>query len=407
MKYNSDTLITYCNENKITLIDDNSNNDITRESYIEFRCIDCFKKFTKNFRQLVKTGAYCKICMNKISTNKIRESKVKYDINMLIDFCDKNNILLLDDYSNKFINRDSQIEGICKNEFCENIFTKPFRQLLKINGYCEHCSKENGKAKIIETNIKKYGVDNPMKNEEFKEKLKQTIFKKYGVEHNSQSEIIKSKKRNKCIEKFGVDNNLKMKETREQIKQTNLIKYGVENPQQNQDIRNKNYETNLKKYGVKHFLQTKEFKNKVVQTNLERYGTPHHSQNPDIAEKMLENAYNRKEYTLPSGKQIYLQGYENFMLDYLLSVEKIYEDDIITKRKDVPEIWINDKNGKRRRHYVDFYIKSQNRCIEVKSMFTNQEKNNVFEKQKAGKDLGLNYEIWIFDKNGNILDKYI
>lgn len=122
---------------------------------------------------------------------------------------------------------------------------------------------------------------------------------------------------------------------------------------------------------------------------------------------MLENAYNRKEYTLPSGKQIYLQGYENFMLDYLLSVEKIYEDDIITKRKDVPEIWINDKNGKRRRHYVDFYIKSQNRCIEVKSTFTNQEKNNVFEKQKAGKDLGLNYEIWIFDKNGNILDKYI
>ena len=63
---------------------------------------------------------------------------------------------------------------------------------------------------------------------------------------------------------------------------------------------------------------------------------------------MLENAYNRKEYTLPSGKQIYLQGYENFMLDYLLSDEKICEDDIITKRKDIPEIWINDKNGKKK-----------------------------------------------------------
>jgi hypothetical protein len=384
MKYNTDTLITYCNENKITLIN-NSNNDITRESYIECKCIECFKNFTKNFRQLVKTGAYCQICMNKISNNKIRESKVKYDINMLMDFCDKNNILLLDDYSNKFINRDSQIEGICKNEFCENIFYKTFRQLLKINGYCEDCSKENGKAKIIETNIKKYGVDNPMKNEECKEKLKQSIFKKYGVEHNSQSEIIKSKKRDTCIEKYGTEYTLQLKRVREQIKQTNIKKYGVDNPMKNKEVENKKINTNLKKYGVKHFFETNEFKNKVVQTNLERYRTPHHSQNPDIAEKMLENAYNRKEYTLPSGKQIYLQGYENFMLDYLLSDEKICEDDIITKRKDIPEIWINDKNGKRRRHYVDFYIKSQNRCIEVKSTFTNQEKNNVFEKQKQVK----------------------
>lgn len=122
---------------------------------------------------------------------------------------------------------------------------------------------------------------------------------------------------------------------------------------------------------------------------------------------MLQNAYNKKQYTLPSGKVIYIQGYENFMLDYLLSVQKIHEDDIVTKRNDVPEIWLNDKNGKRRRHYVDFYIKSQNRCVEVKSRFTNQEKNNVFEKQKAAKDLGLRYEIWIFNKSGELLEKYI
>lgn len=193
MKYNSDTLLTYCNKNNITLINNYTTNIITRESYIEFKCIECFKQFTKNFRQLIKTGAYCQTCMNKIANNKIRDSKVKYDVNMLMDFCDKNSILLIDDYSDKFINRDSEIEGICKNDFCENIFNKTFRELLKINGYCQDCSKENGKAKIMETNIKKYGVDNPMKNEEFKENLKQSIVKKYGVAHNSQSEIIKNK----------------------------------------------------------------------------------------------------------------------------------------------------------------------------------------------------------------------
>jgi hypothetical protein len=68
---------------------------------------------------------------------------------------------------------------------------------------------------------------------------------------------------------------------------------------------------------------------------------------------------------------------------------------------------INDENGERMRHFVDFYIKSQNRCVEVKSTFTNQKKNHVFEKQKAAKDLDLKYEIWIFDRNGKLLDKYI
>ena len=410
MKYNSNTLITYCNENNITLIDNNSNiinNNINRESYIELKCIECFKQFTKNFRQLVKTGAYCQKCMNNITTNKIRESKVKYDINMLINFCDENNILLMDDYSDKFINRDSKIEGICKNDCCENIFNKSFRELLKINGFCQDCSKENGKLKIIETNLKKYGVDNPMKNEECKKKLKQSILKKYGVEHNSQSEIIKNKKRETCIEKYGVEYILQSKQVREQIKKTNIQKYGVENPHQNNEIKEKHCQTNLKKYGVKYNLQLKEFREKVIQTNLERYGVPHHSQNSEVSENMMKNAYNKKSYTLPSGKIIFLQGYENFMLDYLLSVEKIDEDDIFTKRNEVPEIWYYDKTQKHRRHYVDFYIKSQNRCLEVKSTFTNQEKNNVFEKQKAAKDLGLKYEIWIFNKSGELLDKYI
>lgn len=154
-------------------------------------------------------------------------------------------------------------------------------------------------------------------------------------------------------------------------------------------------------------MQTDEFKNKVLQTNLERYGVPHHSQNPDVSENMMKNAYNKKSYLLPSGKTIFIQGYENFMLDHLLSDEKINEYDIFTKRNEVPEIWYNDKTQKRRRHYVDFYIKSQNRCIKVKSTFINQEKNNVFEKQKAAKDLGLKYEIWIFNKSGELLDKYI
>jgi len=407
MRYNSNTLITYCNEYNISMLNDYTNTNITRESHIEFKCMQCCKEFNKTFRQIVKTGAYCQMCMSNITKNKLRNANVKCDVNMLMDFCDKNNLLLLDDYSNKFINRNSLIEGICKRDDCENIFRKPFRELLKINGYCQDCSRENGKVKIVETNLKKYGVNCPLQLPEIREKIKQTTLEKYGVEHNSQSNKIKEQKKEKSLQKYGCEFTLQSSEIRNQIRQTNLIKYGVENPQQNKEIKEKTMNTNIELYGCKSPTGNILVRNKIIQTNLEKYGVPHHSQNPEIADNMLTKSYDKKSYMLPSGKTIFIQGYENYMLDYLLSVEKIDENDIFTKRNEVPEIWYNDKRGKVRRHYVDFYIKSQNRCVEVKSTFTNQEKNNVFEKQKAAKDLGFKYEIWIFNKSGELLEKYI
>ena len=143
-------------------------------------------------------------------------------------------------------------------------------------------------------------------------------------------------------------------------------------------------------------------------TNLIKYGVEHHSQNAAVAETMLKHAYNKKSYTLPSGDIIDYQGYENFGLDRLLNDERIHEDDIVTARTEVPEIWYNDKSGKRRRHYVDIYIKSQNRCVEIKSTWTSQqEKNSVYEKQSAAKTDGLKYEIWIFSGNGQLLETFL
>jgi hypothetical protein len=401
MKYNNETLIEYCNTNNIILLMICEN--VNRESYIEGKCTydGCENSFNKNFRQLVKTGAYCVDCMTNIAKNKIRNSSVKYDINMLNTFCDENDILLTDDYSKQFINRNSIIEGICKGNNCENAFSKPFRELLKINGYCKDCSKENGKIKIKNTNLKKYGADCCLKNQDIRDKINQTTLNKYGVKHNSQLERIKQQKKDKSIEKFGTDYVLQSPEIRNKIKQTNLEIYGYENPQQNIKIRNKNYETNIQKYGAKHFIETEDFKQKAIKTNMERYGVPHHSQNAEIAENMLKTSYNIKQYAMPSGKTITYQGYENFALDELLFKENINEDDIITSRDCVPEIWYNDKNNKRRRHYVDIYIKSQNRCIEVKSSWTNQPKNYVFEKKEAAENLGYKYDLWIYNKKGN------
>ena len=241
MIYTNETLINYCKENNITLLNDYENIKINRESYINFCCINklCNSQFNKNFRQLVKTGAYCEPCMKEISIYKIKNSKTIFDSVMLDDFCNKNSIILNHDYSNEIINRDTIITGNCLTNNCKNQFIKPFRQLLKINGYCENCSKENGKNKIINTNMEKYGVKTYLQSSNIKTQSIETNLKKYGVEHNSQSEIIKEQKKNKSMEKYGVEYVLQSPIIREQITKTNLEKYGVENPQQNQEIKDK------------------------------------------------------------------------------------------------------------------------------------------------------------------------
>jgi hypothetical protein len=409
MRFNYQFLTEYCSENKIQLIAEYKDLTINRDIYIKGNCIspNCCNQFNKRFRQLVLTGGYCTDCLIPISNKKIKDALVECDVTMLLDFCNKNNIILLDDYSTTFVNRNTVIKGCCLQKDCKNTFIKSFRELLKINGYCKNCSKENGKIKIVETNLERYGVEYFLQIPEVRQQIIVTNLKKYGCENVGQSQQCKDKSKATNLERYGVEYSLQNPEVRQKIIATNLEKYGCENPRQNKEIKQKIINTNLEKYGVEYYLETPEFKQKVIQTNLDKYGVPHHSQNSEVANNMLKNAYNNKKYKMPSGNIIDYQGYENFALNELLCVEQISESDIITSRTNVPEIWYTDKNNKKRRHYVDFYIKSQNRCIEVKSTWTNQEKNNVFEKQIAAKMLGFKYDIWIYDKNGTKLQTFI
>jgi hypothetical protein len=408
MLYNNVSLENHCIENDIELLEDYANIKINREFYVKGVCKtvteNCDKVFNKNFRQLVKTGPYCLKCAIENGKQQYK-LKCKYNLDYLITFCNENNITLNEDYTNKFINRDTIIEGICITTDCNAQFSRTFRELIKLNGYCASCCKERGKIKIIKTNLKKYGVEYSLQSQIVRNKGIETTILKYGVDHISKLNSIKEQKKEKSIDKYGVEYPLQSQIVRNKSIETNKIKYGCENPQQNTEIKNKTLETNLKKYGHKHLLNNPEIKEKIIKTNMERYGVPHHSQNSIISERMLMTAYKNKEYVMPSGKTITYQGYENFAFERLLKEENVLEEDIITNRKDVPEIWYVDKNGKKRRHFVDIYIKCQNRCIEVKSTWTNQEKNNVFEKQMSAIELGYKYEIWIFDKNGNILGK--
>jgi hypothetical protein len=239
------------------------------------------------------------------------------------------------------------------------------------------------------------------------ERGKKTMVDKYGVEYAAQSQIFMNKMKSTTLEKYGVEHALQSEVTKNKIKQTNLVRYGYEYGLQNEEVKEKRRLSNLEKYGFENPLQREEIKQKMRQTNLKIYGVEYAAQCPEIYEKQNKNSYYLKEFILPSGKIIKIQGYEHFALDELLEKENISEDDIITGCKNVPTIWYNDEIGKNHRHFVDIYIPSMNKCIEVKSTWTfKKQKEIVFLKQTAGKQLGYLYEIWVYDNKGNKVEFY-
>ena len=82
----------------------------------------------------------------------------------------------------------------------------------------------------------------------------------------------------------------------------------------------------------------------MIENNIKKYGVPHHSQNSDVSERMFMAAYKNKKYTMPTGKIIDYQGYENFGLDDLLNIEHILEEDIITKYQYIIDTFIHNNH---------------------------------------------------------------
>jgi hypothetical protein len=352
---------------------------------------------------------------------------MRYNFELLNNYCNENNIILKKDYSKEKINRDTIIEAKCLK--CDDICSKGFREFMKIGCFCKKHTEENRKEKIKATNLerreceyptqnkevrekcketclKNWGVEYSMQNKEVREKCKETCLKNWGVEYSMQNKEVLDKAKATNLERYGFENPLQNKEIKEKIKETNLERYGFENPFQNEEIKEKIKETNLERYGFENPFQNEEIKEKIKETNLERYGFEHPCQNAEVSEKASKNAYKSYDYIFPSGRVEKIQGYEKYMLNDLLQKEGIQEDDIILKRSEVPAVWYEDIDGIQRRYFVDCFIKSQNRCIEAKSTWTAEKKKDcIYLKQKALKDAGYLCEIWIYDGNGEIVDK--
>lgn len=399
-KYSFEILNKYCKENNVTLLEDYTNCNITNQTYIKSNCLNCINIVYKKCMPFLKTGSYCKKCiLTKKKKINNPEYKTKYGFESLKDFCYQKNITLLEDYSSINLNQKSCIKGKCYNIECNNEFNTSLRNLYKRNGFCNICSKQNritNQKKTFEIN---YGVTNPNKSHNIRNKIEETNIKKYGCKHTFSSQLIKEKIKTTMVEKYGVENPQQNSEIKEKTKITCFNKYGVNYVFSSENVKNKIKNTSLKKYGTEYPSQNEKIKEKVINTNLKNWGVKNPTQNPIIAEKASVNSYQTKTYKMPSGKIIKYQGYENYALDELI-LNNVNEDEILNSKTSVPVIWYLDGNVNRI-HYVDIYIKSQNKCIEVKSeWYYNRTKDIIIKKQNAGKELGYNYEVWVYNKKG-------
>jgi hypothetical protein len=329
--------------------------------------------------------------------------KIRYNYELLLECVSRDQAVLdLEFYKNVKLNRDSLIRGTCK---CRNEFSKSLRQCCTVGGmFCKSCTMSHTQEKMKQTNLRIRGVEHPLQDPIVKEKIIHTNLIVRGVKNPFQDNKIKEKSKQTNLRVRGVKYSQQDPIVKEKMKQTNLSVRGVEYPSQDPKSVEKAKQTNLRIRGVKHPQQDPIVKEKMKQTNLSVRGVKNPMQDASIADKCSKNSLKFKEYLMPNQTIRKVQGYEPFALDSL--VKSYTEVDIITNRQEVPHIWYIIDN-KKHRHYVDIYVKSINKCIEVKSTWTiKHEESHIFEKQQAAKDMGLEYEIWVFDKKGTRVQVY-
>ena len=251
------------------------------------------------------------------------------------------------------------------------------------NGCCRSHAMQN-------TNIEKYGVNNVTKIKEVRDKQKQTCLKRYGVDNPSKNKVIRNTQKQTCLKRYGVLYPQQSELIKEKTKVKNISNHGFEWNMQSTNCLNKRKITYLKKYGVDHPLKSDFIKEKIKETNLLVYGYSNPMQHPDIADKQQKNAFKLKEYIWATGEVSLLQGHEPIVLTEL--EKKGYKfSDVITNKRDMPEIWYYF-NNKKHRYYPDFYIPEENKIIEVKSEYTyNMEVERNEAKFSAVKAKGFDF----------------
>ena len=292
-KYTLELLQAIENEYNIELLDDYSKVKIRCDTTIKGKCIDmdCKNTFKKGFKNLLKNGPFCTQCCQ----GKGKKNITLYNLKLLKSYCDDNSIILNENYSNQNLNKNTRINGICKNIKCENSFDCTFSNFIgEFGALCTECFYNKRTEVTKETNMKNHGVEYVSQVPEFKEKAVNTMLDRYGVKYTTQSPDLMNKMKQNNNEKYGYEYVSQVPEFKEKIKDTNMNNHGVTCSLQRNDVKEKTKETNMKNHGVECVSQVPEIREKAANTMLNRYGFKHAMQSPEIQQQTKET--NMKNY---------------------------------------------------------------------------------------------------------------
>lgn len=215
--------------------------------------------------------------------------------------------------------------------------------------------------------------------------------------------------------------------SREIRKQTNNKRYGVDYTTQASTMMEKSKITKLVRYGNEFYsnpkLTSESWRAKTSNdialitekkrnTCMEKYGVDSPFFLPDVRKKSAISNSIGREFVMPSGKIIRVRGYEDEVINILLT--SYIEDDLIVDdtliKYNLPIFEYVNLNLHTMRYYPDIYIPKENKIIEVKGRWwwdgnglgkhASRLLNNL-KKRQAVLDAGFQYEVWLFEDRKN------
>lgn len=180
---------------------------------------------------------------------------------------------------------------------------------------------------------------------------------KRGYNISCSPECIKNRIQSSMVEKYG-DLYSRTNEFKLRFESTSMDIYGVTNPTLSPDIKEKMMATNRDRYGGNSSFNSPKVRELFKENMMKKYGVDHPAKLMEVQIKCQKTGTNYRDYTMPSGKIVRVQGYEDHALNLLLKDYK--EEDIICGKKQVGRV----KYGNGRSYYPDFRIGST--FIEVK-----------------------------------------
>ena len=351
----------------------------------------------------------------------------KHDRESLINFCDKNGVVL--DVLPDECNRETRVSGPCITKGCDDCFEKTIRSLFGEGGpYCETCSKINGKIKAFKKQNIEFNGEVTIWDEELLQSLDIKNVHYVGTLNRDTPIRGDCQKENCCnqfrkpfrdVQKKGgpfcttcskINRVMKALTTQNIEIKTDPVIYNYKLLER--IIKTRKLHINLSMYKDEYLSRESIIKGWCIIPNCpnmfeKNFRSLYENDVPCckictkrvIMSRSKKARFKKKEFKTPGGQTWYLQGYEPLAAPKL--IKEYGEENIIAAidgDRCVPAIPWFDEDGKEHHYFCDFFIPNLNLIIEVKSTWTEEQNDDKIKRtRKASNELGYDFRLIVLN----------